>query len=138
MPDPDAQANLQTEVQTDPLADMLARLLRFREERDWRQFHNPKDQALGLLLEAAEVLELTQWKNGPELDAHLTDRQEDLADELADVLGWVLLIAHDRGINLPDAFERKLIKNERKYPTQQVRGSAKKYTDYKTHSPDER
>ena len=84
------------------------------------------------MLEAAELLELTQWKNGDELAAHLAARHEDVADELADVVGWCLLIAADQGIDLADACRAKLAKNRQKYPADAVRGSAKKYTEYKS------
>lgn len=115
----------------DRLATLSAQILSFRDERDWRQFHNPKDQALSLVLEAAELMELTQWRNGEALDHHLAEKREELSDELADVLGWVLLIAADRGIDLGEAFARKMAKNHAKYPADQVRGSAKKYSEYK-------
>lgn len=114
----------------DRLESMTRLLIAFREERDWKQFHNPKDQALSLVLEAAELMELMQWKNGEELEAHLLEQREALEDELADVLGWVLLIAADRGIDLAGAFHRKLAKNHAKYPAEKVRGSAQKYTRY--------
>lgn len=113
---------------SDSLAEMTARLLAFRRERAWEQFHNPKDQALSLSLEAAELLELMQWRNGVELDAHLRDSREALSDELADVLGWVLLIAADQKIDLSTAFKVKMLKNEAKYPADKARGSAEKYT----------
>jgi len=112
------------------LARLTSALLRFRAERDWQQFHNPKDQILSLTLEAAELLELTQWRNGQALQTHLTDHKEQLADELADVVGWALLIAHDQGIDLAAAMDAKLIKNELKYPVDQSRGRADKYTAY--------
>lgn len=115
----------------DRLRVMSELLLQFRDERDWKQFHNPKDQALSLVLEAAELMELVQWKNGDELDRHLTEKRAELSDELADVLGWCLLIAADRGIDLAEAFHRKLAKNHAKYPAEQVRGSSRKYTEYK-------
>ncbi len=114
------------------LADMTRQLLAFREARDWQQFHNVKDQMLSLSLEAAEVLELAQWRNGEALDQHLHNNKEALADELADVLNWVLLIAHDQGIDLSDAFTKKLAKNEAKYPADQVRGRADKYPNYQS------
>jgi len=118
----------------DRLSSLAAAIVAFRDERDWRQFHNPKDQILSLVLEATELLELTQWRNGEALDRHLDEQREAVSDELADVLGWVLLIAADRGIDLGAAFERKLAKNHAKYPADQVRGSAKKYTEYKRES----
>lgn len=120
-----------TPGQHDTLAALAAALVEFRRERDWEQFHNPKDQALSLVLEAAELLELTQWKNGEALRAHLAANREALADELADVVGWCLLIAHDQNIDLTEACRRKLAKNVAKYPADVVRGSAKKYSEYK-------
>jgi NTP pyrophosphatase (non-canonical NTP hydrolase) len=111
------------------LQQMTDRLIRFRRERDWEQFHNPKDQFLSLALEAAELLELAQWRNGEALDQHLAANRSLLEDELADVLGWVLLIAHDRGIDLPAAFEAKMLKNEEKYPADKARGRADKWRD---------
>ena len=111
------------------LAAMTERLLRFRREREWEQFHNAKDQFLSLSLEAAELLELAQWRDGAALDEHLTANREHVADELADVLGWVLLIAHDRGIDLAEAFEAKMRKNEAKYPVEKAKGRADKYRD---------
>ncbi|MGC4031706.1 MAG: nucleotide pyrophosphohydrolase [Tepidisphaeraceae bacterium] len=119
------------------LAEMTARLLKFRADRDWQQFHNAKDQILSLNLEAAELLELTQWRQGDTLDIHLQTNREAVSDELADVLGWVLLIAADQGIDLPTAFANKLAKNEAKYPVEQARGRAEKYTAYQHQPPEE-
>ena len=113
----------------DVLNDMTQRLLAFRRERDWEQFHHPKDQILSLVLEANELLELTQWREGDALDRHLEDRKEDVADELSDVLGWVLLIAYDRGVDLRAAVEAKMRKNEAKYPVEKAKGRATKYRD---------
>lgn len=105
------------------------RILRFREERDWLQFHNPKDLALSLILEASEVIELTQWKDGETLVSHLKERRKDLADELSDVLYWLLLLAHEFDIDLVEAFEQKMKKNEAKYPVEKARGRSEKYTE---------
>ena len=117
------------------LAELTAKLLAFRTARDWEQFHNPKDQILSLVLEASELLELTQWRQGEALQSHLREKREDLADELSDVLGWILLIAHDQGIDLREAFESKLKKNEAKYPVDRAKGRAEKYTAYQVPSP---
>jgi dCTP diphosphatase len=113
----------------DTLADLTAMIVRFRDERDWRQFHNPKDMAISLTLEAAELLELTQWKNGEDLDAHLASRKNAVAEELSDVLYWTLLLAHELQIDLADAFSEKMNSNELKYPVDKAKGSHKKYTD---------
>lgn len=104
-------------------------LLQFRDERDWKQFHNPKDQALSLCLEAAELLEIMQWRNGAELEKHLAGNRDRVGEELADVLGWVLLLAHDLQIDLSAAVERKIQLNREKYPIEKAKGVATKYTD---------
>jgi|SRR5581483_49110 len=104
-------------------------VLEFREERDWKKFHNPKDMALSLTLEAAELMELMQWRNGAELDAHLASNKQRVGEELSDVLGWILLLAHDQGIDLADAFAKKIELNKQKYPIEKARGSARKYDE---------
>lgn len=111
------------------IEDLTQLLLKFVHERDWMQFHNAKDMAISLVLEASEVLELTQWKNGAELENHFKARREDLADELADVLFWVLELSHHFQIDLGEAFRAKIAKNEAKYPVEKAKGIAKKYTE---------
>jgi NTP pyrophosphatase (non-canonical NTP hydrolase) len=108
---------------------MTERILRFREARDWKQFHNPKDLALSLSLEAAEVLELMQWRNGDELRDHLAANRERAGEELSDVLYWTLLLAHDLGVDLAAAFETKMLANDAKYPADRAKGRHTKYTD---------
>lgn len=103
----------------------------FRDERDWKQFHNPKDTAISLVLEASEFLEHFQWKKETEIKEHLKNNFDDISDELADVLYWVLLIAYDLGINLEEAENRKMIKNREKYPLEKAKGKHLKYTDLK-------
>ena len=111
------------------LPDLTARILAFREARDWSQFHGLKDEVLSLLSEAGELAELFRWYEGERLAVHVQGRKEDVADELADVLYWTLLLAHDVGVDLADAFEKKMRKNEAKYPVDAARGRADKYTD---------
>ncbi|MGB7156500.1 MAG: MazG-like family protein [Tepidisphaeraceae bacterium] len=111
------------------IPDLTRIALRFRDERHWKQFHNAKDLALTLALEAAEVLEHVQWRNAKELEQHLRAKKTDVADELADVLHVVLLLAEHLDIDLADAFVTKMKKNARKYPVHKARGSAKKYTE---------
>jgi dCTP diphosphatase len=113
----------------DSFAELTDLVLKFRQEREWKQFHNPKDMALSLSLEVGELLELMQWRNGLELEKHLRKRRKDVADELSDVLGWVLLLAHDLEIDLGESFHRKIRDNEKKYPIHKARGVAKKYTE---------
>ena len=111
------------------LSDAAKKVIRFRDERDWKQFHNPKDTAISLMLEAAEFLEHFQWKNEKEVEQHLKEHKEDVSDELADILYWVLLIANDLGISPAEAIEKKLSKNAEKYPVSKAKGSHAKYTE---------
>lgn len=111
------------------LGDLQTKIVAFRDARDWKQFHNPKDMVISLVLEASELLEHFQWKTPQEVDIHLRENGEDVSDELVDVLYWVLLIAHDLKIDIPISLARKLAKNEAKYPVEKAKGSHKKYTD---------
>lgn len=107
----------------------LKDILRFREERDWKQFHNPKDLAISLVLEAGEVLEHMQWKNGEELEKRMAERKEKVGEELVDVLYWTLLLAHDLGIDLEEAVAKKMEQNQEKYPAHLSKGKSTKYTE---------
>lgn len=112
------------------LRELTAELLRFRDERDWAQFHTLRNLIVSLNLEAAELLELTQWKSDAEVATLPADpaSREALADECADVLLYLLLVAERAGIDLEAAARAKLLKNARKYPVDKARGSSRKYT----------
>jgi NTP pyrophosphatase (non-canonical NTP hydrolase) len=101
----------------------------FRDARDWKQFHSLRNLIVSLNLEAGELLELTQWKRDDEIDAMPADPalREALADECADVLLYLLLIADAAGIDLPAAARAKLEKNAGKYPVEKCRGVSTKY-----------
>ncbi len=105
-------------------------LLQFRDERDWAQFHTLRNLIVSLNLEAAELLELTQWKSDADMATLLHDdgTREALRDECADVLLYLLLIADKAGIDLEAAARAKLAKNAGKYPVEKSYGSSKKYT----------
>ena len=104
-------------------------VVKFRDDRNWKQFHNPKDLAISLSLEASELLEHFQWKNPDEIESHLFANKEDVSDELADVLYWVLLIANDLDIDLRSSLKNKIVKNDKKYPIDKAINSHKKYTE---------
>jgi NTP pyrophosphatase (non-canonical NTP hydrolase) len=106
---------------------LTQQLITFRDARDWKQFHNPKDVALSLTLEAAEVLEHFQWKNGVELDEYVKIHKNDIAEELADVFNWVLLLSNYLSIDIIQASEKKIKKNEKKYPVHKAKGKHTKY-----------
>ena len=112
-----------------PLRQLTAELLRFRDERNWAQFHSLRQLIVSLNLEAAELLELTQWKNDAEMAALPVDAasREALCDECADVLLYLLLIAENAGIDLEAAARAKLVKNAAKYPVDKAWGTSRKY-----------
>lgn len=103
-------------------------IVAFCEARDWKQFHNPKDLAISLSLEASEVLELFQWKSKEEIEKFVKTNKKDIGEELSDVLYWVLLMSHYMGIDILEALDKKMVKNERKYPIAKARGKHTKYT----------
>ncbi|MBI2008976.1 nucleotide pyrophosphohydrolase [Candidatus Saccharibacteria bacterium] len=109
------------------LKELSERIKEFRDERDWKQFHNPKDVALSLVLEATEVLEHFQWKNQEEIKKYLKTSKSEVGEELADVLYWVLLMCNDLGIDIRQALEMKLKENEKRYPVQKSKGKHTKY-----------
>jgi dCTP diphosphatase len=111
------------------LQGLTNRIIAFRDARDWKQFHNPKDVALSLVLEAGEVMEHFQWKNSEEMMKYIETSREAIGDELADVLYWVLLMSHDLKIDVLDALGKKMEKNEAKYPVDKAKGSHTKYTE---------
>lgn len=111
------------------LPELTAKVLAFRDERNWAQFHSLRNLIVSLNLEASELLELTQWKSDAEMIA-LSDsapEQEALRDECADVLIYLLLIADKAGIDLEEAVRAKLVKNAAKYPAAVSHGSSWKY-----------
>ena len=106
-------------------------ILKFRDERDWAQFHDLRNLITSLNLEAAELLELTQWKSDAEIRALPDSKEayESLSDECADVLLYLLLIADKAGIDLEEAARAKIEKNAVKYPVEAAFGSRRKYTE---------
>lgn len=109
------------------IRDITEKIKKFRDERDWKQFHNHKDMALSLVLEAAEVLEHFQWKSADEVAKHGAACKDEIAEELADVSMYLFELADNLGINLPEAIEKKLIKNAKKYPIEKAKGRHTKY-----------
>jgi NTP pyrophosphatase (non-canonical NTP hydrolase) len=105
-------------------------VVRFRDDRDWKQFHTPKDLVISLLLESSELLEIAQWRTDRELAQRWEANPNEVGDELADILYWLLLIAHETGVDLEQHFLRKLKANELKYPANESRGKKDKYTSY--------
>lgn len=111
------------------IQDLTNRIVAFCNARDWRQFHNPKDLALSLALEAGEVMEHFQWKNAEEMEAYVKTHRTEIGEELADVLYYVLLMGNDLEIDVLKALEKKMDKNEEKYPVDKAKGVHTKYTE---------
>lgn len=109
------------------IKSLTGRIIKFRNARDWKQFHNPKDVSLSLVLEAGEVMEHFQWKNKKEMEKYIVTNKNDIGEELADVLYWVLLMSNDLKIDVLKALEKKIKKNEKKYPVEKAKGKHTKY-----------
>lgn len=106
------------------------KIKKFRDERDWLQFHNHKDMALSLVLEAAEVLEHFQWKSPDEVANYGKIHKDEISEELVDVAMYLFELADNLGINLPEAIEYKLTKNAKKYPVEKAKGRHTKYNKF--------
>lgn len=103
----------------------MDRVNQFRDERNWRQFHNEKDLALSITLEASELLEVFQWKTAQEGIKDI----EQIKDELADVLIYSYMLADNLNLDIDELIERKLIKNNEKYPVDKSKDKKDKYTE---------
>lgn len=103
--------------------EIIEALLSFRNERDWEQFHNPKDLALAINVEAGELLELFLWKNATEAN------KEKVKEELADVFAYAFLLAEHYNLDVKDIILEKIKKNGEKYPIEKAKGNAKKYDE---------
>lgn len=116
---------------SDSIRELQQAVIAFRDERDWAQFHLPKDLALGLSVEAGELAELFLWKSKAEVETALQEQKfrTRLADEMADVLVFLLYLAGASNIDLGAAVQNKVKKNAEKYPVEKARGSAAKYTE---------
>ncbi|MEK3986410.1 MazG-like family protein [Paenibacillus sp. FSL K6-3166] len=105
--------------------ELIEKIIQFRDERDWKQFHDPKDLALSISLESSELLELFQWKNSQQA---IEQNYSDMQDEIADILIYTLTLVHDLNIDVKDAILQKINKNAEKYPVSSSKGSSKKST----------
>ena len=116
---------------TSTISDLKEMVRGFCEEREWDQFHNSKDLAIGIVTEASELLQLLRFKNESEIEEMMnSDRRERIVGELSDTLYFVLRFAQMNGIDLSSELERKINKNREKYPVELAKGSNKKYDEY--------
>jgi len=117
---------------SDSILNLTTRLTRFRDDRDWRQFHSLKDLIVSVGIETGELMELTQWKDSQTIEDAITDPdfRARLSEEVSDVFIYLLLIAERAGLDLIDEAHRKIDLNEAKYPIEKAHGNAKKYTEF--------
>ena len=117
-------------MRTDSLEALRAKLNAFVKERDWEQFHSPKNLSMAMMVEAAELLELFQWNTEAESYALTPEKREAVSHELADTFVYLLRIAEVLNIDLITAANQKIALNAVKYPVEKARGKNNKYTDY--------
>lgn len=109
------------------IKNITEKIKRFRDERDWMQFHDPKNMAVSLILEASELLEHFQWKTTEEVEKYASQNNAEIKDEIADIALYLFELADNLGISLIGAMEEKLRKNELKYPIEKAKGKHTKY-----------
>ncbi len=108
--------------------ETINQVLKFRDDRNWKQFHNPKDLAISISLEAAELLEVFQWSAE---DVYCQDKKDKIREELADVMNYCILMADICGLDMDEIIKEKVKRNAEKYPIEKAYGSKEKYTELK-------
>ena len=114
---------------SDSIKELTEKIVAFRDARNWKQFHNPKDMAISISLEAAELLEIFQW-SGSDTEVDTDKKIVKVREELADVLIYAFLLGNDLGLDIAEIVSNKLDENSRKYPADKAYGRADKYTAY--------
>ncbi len=114
----------------DKLEQIKATLQKFADDRDWDQFHSPKNLSMALSVEASELVECFQWLTEAQSQNLSPEQRQAVIDEMADVQIYLLRLATKLDVNLLEAAEQKIVKNAEKYPADKVKGSSKKYTEY--------
>ena len=112
------------------IARITGKIKQFRDDRDWMQFHDPKNMAVSIILEASELLEHFQWKTTEEVEKYARQNHAEIRDEIADIALYLFELTDNLGINLIDAMEQKLKKNEMKYPVEKAKGKHTKYNKF--------
>ena len=109
------------------IKEITAKIMKFRDERDWMQFHDPKNMAVSIILEASELLEHFQWKTREEVEEYVAQNKMEIRDEIADIALYLFELSDNLGIDLISAMEEKLKKNAMKYPVEKAKGRHTKY-----------
>jgi len=115
------------EITMSEITEITKKIIQFRDERDWMQFHDPKNMAVSIILEASELLEHFQWKTKEEVEKHVIQNNAEIKDEIADIALYLFELADNLGISLISAMEEKIKKNEMKYPIEKAKGKHTKY-----------
>lgn len=112
--------------------ELKDKIKEFCDARDWDQFHNAKELAIALSIEASELLEIFRWKSPEEVKSLFVNpkKKEDIEDEMADILYFLVRMAQRYDIDLSEALDRKMEKNNNKYPVDKAKGSNKKYNEF--------
>lgn len=111
------------------IREITDKIKKFRDDRDWMQFHSPKNMAVSIAIEAAELLQEFQWKNKQQVEAYIDHNKERVQDEIADIAVYVFELADNLNIDLIKAMSDKIEKNKQKYPIEKAKGISKKYTE---------
>lgn len=114
----------------DSINEITRKIREFRDARDWMQFHNPKELAAAITIESAELQEIFLWKDYSASKSATTDKQEAVADEIADIAVYLFELADNLGLQLGEVMLAKMAKNDAKYPVEKARGSNRKYTEF--------
>jgi dCTP diphosphatase len=109
------------------IKEITEKIKKFRDERDWMQFHDPKNMAVSIILEASELLEHFQWKTTEEVEKYAKQNHAEIKDEIADIALYLFELADNLDINLLNAMKNKLEKNKKKYPVEKAKGKHTKY-----------
>jgi len=112
------------------LDDIKKTLATFAKDRDWEQFHSPKNLAMALSVEVAEIVEHFQWLNEEDTNTLTTEKRHAIAEEIADTQMYLLLLAEKLDVDIIQSVNQKITKNAEKYPIEKTKGSSKKYTEY--------
>ena len=111
------------------IEEITQQIREFRDARDWMQFHNPKELAAAISIEASELQEIFLWKTHAEIEQIVIDKNEAIHDEIADIAVYLFELADNLGLSLPEIMQAKMAKNAAKYPVEKAKGSSKKYTE---------
>ena len=111
----------------DEIKNITEKIKKFRDERDWMQFHDHKNMAISIILEASELLEHFQWKTKDEVESYVKKHKSEVEEEIADIALYLFELADNLGVNLSEAMGKKLEKNAAKYPPEKSRGKHTKY-----------